>query len=88
MGMGLATDNTRQLNLVGGLGLAVPLGNAGQTTQASINLHAWAAYRLGNELAPQLDPSGNAVPGEYVKLHHWSFVFGPSVTFGNLGFDL
>jgi hypothetical protein len=88
MGMGLAANNTRQLTLVGGLGLGVPLGNAGQPTQASINIHAWIAYRLGNEFASALDESGNAISGKYINLNHWSFIFGPSVSFGNLGFDL
>ncbi|MGC4066673.1 MAG: hypothetical protein QM784_18965 [Polyangiaceae bacterium] len=87
MGMGLSTSNTRQLNLVGGLGLRMPLGGSG-ASQASVNIHAWAAYRLGDESAAKLDANGNVVPGEYVKVHHWSFIFGPSFTFGNLGFDL
>jgi hypothetical protein len=87
MGMGLATSNTRQLNLVGGIGLRMPLGGAGGS-QASVNIHAWAAYRLGDESAARLDANGNVVPGEYVKVPHWSFIFGPSFTFGNLGFDL
>jgi hypothetical protein len=88
MGMGLAADNTRQLNIVGGLGIGVPLGNVGQPTQASINIHAWAAYRLGNEFAPALDSTGAVVVGQTVALNHWSFIFGPSVTFGNVGFDM
>jgi len=88
MGMGLAADNTRQLNIVGGLGIGVPLGNVGQPTQASINIHAWAAYRLGNEFAQALDSSGAVVSGQTIPLKHWSFVFGPSVTFGNVGFDI
>lgn len=94
MGMGLSTDNTRQLNLVGGPGIGVPLGNTGQPSQASINIDAWIAYRLGNEFAPSLDASGNPiyVPGTTqtvpIPLNHWSFIFGPSVTFGNVGFDL
>ena len=88
MGMGLAADNTRQLNIVGGLGVGVPLGNVGQPTQASINIHAWAAYRLGNEFAPALDASGAAIPNQTISLNHWSFIFGPSVTFGNVGFDM
>lgn len=88
MGMGLASDNTRQLNIVGGLGVAVPLGNNGQPSQASINIHAWAARRLGNEFAPSLGASGNAIPGRYVNLNHWSFIYGPSVTFGNLGVEI
>lgn len=87
MGMGLATTSTRQLNILAGLGMGVPVGNVGQPTQASINIHAWAAYRLGNETAPLLNFAG--IPtGSYVALKHWSFVFGPSVTFGNLGFDI
>ena len=88
MGMGIATDNTRQLNIVAGLGMGVPLGNAGQPTQASINIHAWAAYRLGSEYAPALYPGGTVVPNQFVALNHWSFIFGPSVTFGNVGFDI
>ena len=93
MGMGLAADNTRQLTMVGGLGIGVPLGNVGQPTQASINIHAWAAYRLGNEYAPSLTPSGAEVLNASnqsipIALGHWSFVFGPSVTFGNVGFDM
>jgi hypothetical protein len=88
MGMGLSAENNRKLNIVSGLGFGVPLGNTGQTTQASINIHAWAAYRLGNEFATRLDSSGNPISGQFVKLRHWSFIFGPSVTFGNLGFDI
>jgi hypothetical protein len=88
MGMGLAANNTRQLNIVSGLGLSVPLGNTGQTSQASMNIHAWVAYRLGNEVASRLDGSGNPISGEFVNLNHWSFIFGPSVSFGNLGIDL
>ena len=68
-------------------GSGVPLGNAGQPSQ-SINIHAWVAYRLGNQTGPRLDASGNAIPGELINLNHWAFVFGPSVTMGNLGFDI
>jgi hypothetical protein len=88
VGMGLATTNTRQLNLVGGIGIGVPLGNVGQPTQASINIHAWAAYRLGNEYAPRLDSNGAPVGDERIALKPWAFVFGPSITFGNVGFDI
>lgn len=86
MGMGLATQNTRQLNLVGGVGLSVPLGNAGQPTQAAINIHAWLAYRPGNDTVITTDDNGT--PNGTVALSHWSFVFGPSVTFGNVGLDI
>jgi hypothetical protein len=86
MGMGLASQNTRQLNLVAGVGMAVPLGNTRQISQAAINLHAWVAYRPGRDTTPTYDALGN--PGPAVELSNWSFVFGPSVTFGNVGLDL
>lgn len=89
MAMGLSTANTRQLNIVAGIGLGVPLGNVGKPSQASINIHAWAGYRLGNEYAPLLTAQGLPDPsGQIVSLKPWSFIFGPSVTFGNVGFDI
>ncbi len=88
IGMGLASTNTRQLNLVGGIGIGVPLGNVGQPTQASINIHAWVAYRLGDEYAPRLDARGVPVGDERIALKPWAFIFGPSITFGNVGFDI
>ncbi|HEY5961565.1 MAG TPA: hypothetical protein VIV60_33630, partial [Polyangiaceae bacterium] len=86
MGMGLSSQNTRQLNLVAGFGMAVPLGNTRQISQAAINLHAWMAYRPGRDTTPTYDALGN--PSGFVELSNWSFVFGPSVTFGNVGLDL
>jgi hypothetical protein len=86
MGMGLSNQNTRQLNLVAGFGMAVPLGNTRQISQAAINLHAWVAYRPGRDSTPSYDALGN--PVGLVELSNWSFVFGPSVTFGNVGLDL
>jgi hypothetical protein len=86
MGMGLSSQNTRQLNLVAGVGMAVPLGNTRQISQAAINLHAWIAYRPGRDKAPVYDALGNAAG--LVELSNWSFVFGPSVTFGSVGLDL
>ena len=50
MGMGLATDKDRQLAIVMGMGLGVPLGNVNQPTQASVNIHAWLAYTVGNRI--------------------------------------
>jgi hypothetical protein len=83
MGMGLATDKDRQMALVWGLGVSVPLGNVNQPTQASVNIHAWAAYTVGDHTGQLLDPQGN-VEGT-VKLNPWAFVFGPSITIGNVG---
>jgi hypothetical protein len=86
MGMGLAADNQRQLNIVAGISLSVPLGNARQLTQAAVNVHAWAAYRLGSQSAELPAPLGG-VP-ETIQLEPWAFIFGPSITIGNIGLDL
>ncbi|HMA93376.1 MAG TPA: hypothetical protein VKP30_11865, partial [Polyangiaceae bacterium] len=86
MGMGLSSQNTRQLNLVAGIGMAVPLGNTRQISQAAINLHAWIAYRPGPDSTLTYDVEGRQ--SGVVALSNWSFVFGPSVTFGNVGLDL
>jgi hypothetical protein len=82
MGMGLATDRDRQLALVSGLGVSVPLGNPNQPTQAAINIHAWIAYSLGTRTG-QLTSSAGEVTG-LVELSPWAFVFGPSITVGNV----
>jgi len=78
MAMGLATDRERQLALVMGVGIAIPIGNPNQPTQAAINIHAWLAYTVGDRTAPLLNDEG-AFERE-VKLNPWAFVFGPSIT--------
>ncbi len=81
MGMGIASDKDRQLNVVGGLGVSVPLGNAGKATQAALGVHAWAGYRLGSQ-------TGELENGDTVDLSPWSFIFGPSVSIGSVGVNL
>ena len=83
-GMGLATDKDRQLAIVSGLGIGVPLGNINQPTQASVNIHAWVSYTVGTRTATLIDPVTNS-PTATVKLNPWAFVFGPSITIGNVG---
>jgi hypothetical protein len=83
VGMGLATDKARQLALVGGIGLSVPLGNANQTTQAAINIHAWISYTVGELTGKLLKPDGTV--DKEIALNPWAFVFGPSITVGNVG---
>lgn len=78
MGMGLASDTERQLALVTGIGIAIPLGNANQVAQAAINIHAWASYSVGRQ-------TGTLDDGEVIQLSPWAFVFGPSITVGNIG---
>jgi hypothetical protein len=80
MGMGLASDIDRQLALVLGFGIAIPLGNANQPAQAAINIHAWAAYSVGEHTVPRHEGST-----EEYTLSPWAFVFGPSITVGSIG---
>ena len=84
MGIGLAaTPNfPRTLAMLAGLGVSIPIGNRGETSQASVNLHAWIAYELRADY--HLDPSDPTSP----LAKHWSFLFGPSITFGNIGTNL
>ena len=81
MGIGLAATPgfPRTLAVLAGIGVSVPIGNRGEPSQASVNLHAWVAYELRDEY--HLDPMNPASP----LASHWSFLFGPSITFGNVG---
>ncbi len=90
MGIGLVgTGNfpsyPATLAAVGGIGVGVPLGNIGQPSQASLNLHAWVAY----EFRPDFQYFANAtdatagVNGKNAP--HWAFIFGPSISIGNVG---
>jgi len=81
MGMGIASEKDRQLNIVGGMGVSVPLGNVGQPSQAALGVHAWAGYRLGAQ-------TGELESGEMIDLSSWSFIFGPSVSIGSVGVNL
>jgi hypothetical protein len=83
MAMGLETDKQRQLALVLGLGVSVPLGNINQPTQAAVNIHAWVAYSVGRRTGDIIGPNGIAT--DHVTLNPWAFVFGPSITIGNIG---
>jgi hypothetical protein len=83
VGMGLATDKSRQLALVWGLGLSVPLGNVNQPTQAAINIHAWVSYTVGGLKGNLLNDDGTV--DRTIDLNPWAFVFGPSITVGNIG---
>lgn len=84
MGIGLAATPgfPRTLAVLGGLGVAVPIGNRGETSQASVNLHAWIAYELRG------DVHENTVTNTGPLASHWSFLFGPSITIGNVGTTL
>jgi hypothetical protein len=81
MGVGLANDmsasgrSLTQVATVLGAGLGVPIANRGAPTETSINLHAWA------ELEPaRFFGNGSGSPV--------GFVFGPSISIGNIGTNL
>lgn len=80
MGMGLASDDDRQLAIVAGFGIAIPLGNANQPAQAAINIHTWVSYSVGDHTVPRYEGSS-----EQYTLSPWAFVFGPSITVGSIG---
>jgi hypothetical protein len=61
----------------------VPIGNRGETSQATVNLHAWAAYELRDDFTYQTSTNGPMKTAS-----HWSFLFGPSITIGNVGTTL
>jgi hypothetical protein len=87
LGIGLAATPgfPRTLAILGGVGVAVPIGNRGDTSQASVNLHAWIAYELRGPYVYAPDPNA---PTATRVASHWSFLFGPSITIGNVGTDL
>ena len=79
--VGLANDTSAsgksltQVATVAGLGLSVPIANRALAAETSVNLHAWIEFEPSRAFG---SGSGSA----------WAFVFGPSITVGNLGADL
>lgn len=80
MAIGLANEtgdtgrSLTQLGAVGGLGISVPIANRASPTQASINLHGWFEERISSS-GPD---SGRRA----------AFIFGPSISIGNVGTNL
>jgi hypothetical protein len=78
MAEGLANDtdasghSLTQIALVTGIGLSVPIANRSLATETSINLHAWFEYEISRDLGGE--------PGS-----PFGFVFGPSISIGNVG---
>jgi hypothetical protein len=76
---GLANDQSNttpphsltQVATVVGLGLSVPIANRSLATETSINLHAWCEYEVSRVGNELGNPLG--------------FVFGPSISIGNIG---
>lgn len=77
---GLANDVSQsghtltQVATVAGIGLSVPIANRSLATETSINLHAWFEYEVSRVGSEPGNPVG--------------FVFGPSISIGNIGANL
>jgi hypothetical protein len=67
-------ESLTQVGGVAGLGVSVPIANRNSITQASINVHAWLEVDLSRKVD---DPSSR-----------YAFIFGPSITIGNVGVNL
>jgi hypothetical protein len=61
-----------QAALVAGLSVGIPIANANRSAQTSINLHAWVEYEVSRAILRE--------PGS-----PWGFIFGPSLTIGDVG---
>ena len=81
MGVGLARDTSSsgesltQVAVVGGLGISVPIANRSLATETSVNLHAWTEYEVSR--------AWGGYPGNPL-----AFIFGPSISIGNIGTNL
>jgi hypothetical protein len=81
MAVGLPNDKDAsgnpltQVSVVSGLALSVPIANRSLATETSINLHAWLEYEVSRDVGGQ--------PGSPL-----GFVFGPSISIGNVGTNL
>jgi hypothetical protein len=69
------------LAAVAGFGLRVPFGSGG----AAVSIHAWVAY----EFRPDFKYAPDTMkPMALEKAPHWMFIFGPSISIGNIGTNL
>ncbi len=85
MGVNLAgvSNFPASLALVAGVGISLPLGSHGEVTQSSVDLHAWVMREFRNE-ACTVSTLSPGMPGCDLA-SHWAFVFGPSISIGNIG---
>jgi hypothetical protein len=64
-----------------GAGLRVEIGQG-----AAVGVHLWGAYEFRNEYQYSPNPTDSTVPTRTAK--HWSVLFGPSISIGNVGTNL
>jgi hypothetical protein len=68
-------DSLTAVSAVSGLALSVPIANRSLATETSINLHAWFEYEVSRGVSGE--------PGS-----PFGFIFGPSISIGNVGTNL
>jgi hypothetical protein len=62
------------------------LGARGEVTQSSVNLHAWIAREFRKDACT--DSTMSPATSSCQLASHWSFIFGPSISIGNIGTNL
>jgi hypothetical protein len=70
-----SNDPLTAVSAVTGLALSVPIANRSLATETSINLHAWFEYEVSRGVSGE--------PGS-----PFGFIFGPSISIGNVGTNL
>ena len=90
MGMGLiqragAVEYPPTIGAVAGLGIRVPLGGG-----AAVGVHIWGAYEFRDDFAFKIDPKSagscdGVPPSDCRSASHFAFIFGPSISIGNVG---
>ena len=85
MGMGLiqrpgAIEYPPTIGAVGGFGIRVPLGGG-----AAVGVHVWGAYEFRDDFNYYPDTRNMSVSRRAPK---WAFIFGPSISIGNVGVNL
>jgi hypothetical protein len=92
MGMGLiqspgAIEYPRTFGAVAGLGIRVPLGGG-----AAVGVHVWGVYEFRDDVEYRLDPRDTrpcqAAFGNCKNASRFAFIFGPSISIGNVGTNL
>ncbi|WP_205519951.1 hypothetical protein [Pyxidicoccus caerfyrddinensis] len=86
MGLGLVPQSgdiqfPPTLAVVGGVGLRVPIGPG-----AAVGAQAWVAREFRGDIKRRTSGDPNTVT--VVPSSKWSFIFGPSISVGNVGFNL
>ncbi|WP_205525834.1 hypothetical protein [Pyxidicoccus trucidator] len=86
MGLGLVPQSgdiqfPPTLAVVAGLGLRVPIGPG-----AAVGAQAWVAREFRGDITRRTN--GDPTTDRVVPSSNWSFIFGPSISVGNVGYNL